>query len=88
MQYNDNVIGPGSPHYDNAYFTINYVRVYTVNGLPASTSNLLHQSSTTGTSKPTATGDKSKPNAGAVFEISSSLQLFLLCVAGAIAVFI
>ncbi|KAH8097026.1 concanavalin A-like lectin/glucanase domain-containing protein [Cristinia sonorae] len=26
--YNDNVVGPGSPKYDNAYFEVNYVRVY------------------------------------------------------------
>jgi len=36
MQYNDNVVGPGSPKYDNAYFEINYVRAYTT-GAPAPT---------------------------------------------------
>ncbi|EPQ53437.1 hypothetical protein GLOTRDRAFT_116915 [Gloeophyllum trabeum ATCC 11539] len=30
--YNDNVVGPGSPKYDNAYFEINYVRAYTTGG--------------------------------------------------------
>ncbi|KAF8271845.1 glycoside hydrolase family 16 protein [Lactarius quietus] len=34
--YNDNVVGPGSPKYDNAYFEINYVRAYTT-GAPAPT---------------------------------------------------
>lgn len=29
VQYQDNVVGPGSPKYDNAYFEINYVRTYT-----------------------------------------------------------
>ncbi|KAF7974858.1 hypothetical protein HWV62_11101 [Athelia sp. TMB] len=27
--YNDNVVGPGSPRYDEAYFEISYVRAYT-----------------------------------------------------------
>ncbi|KAI9444261.1 glycoside hydrolase family 16 protein [Lactarius indigo] len=34
--YNDNVVGPGSPKYDNAYFEINYVRAYTT-GAPGPT---------------------------------------------------
>jgi len=34
--YNDNVVGPGSPTYDNAFFEISYVRAYTT-GLPAAT---------------------------------------------------
>jgi hypothetical protein len=29
VQYDDNVVGPGSPKYDEAYFEINYVRAYT-----------------------------------------------------------
>ncbi|KAH9971041.1 glycoside hydrolase family 16 protein [Lactifluus volemus] len=36
--YHDNVVGPGSPKYDNAYFEINYVRAYTT-GSPAPTSS-------------------------------------------------
>jgi len=35
-QYDDNVVGPGSPKYDDAYFEINYVRAYTT-GVPAPT---------------------------------------------------
>src|ERR1700710_2923224 len=37
-QYADNIIGPGSPTYDNAYFEINYIRTYIGNTLipPAS----------------------------------------------------
>ena len=31
LQYNDHVIGPGSPKYDTAYFEVNYVRVYGTN---------------------------------------------------------
>ncbi|KAH9990988.1 concanavalin A-like lectin/glucanase domain-containing protein [Russula compacta] len=34
--YEDNVVGPGSPKYDDAYFEINYVRAYTTGG-PAPT---------------------------------------------------
>jgi hypothetical protein len=36
VQYDDNVVGPGSPKYDDAYFEINYVRAYTTGG-PAPT---------------------------------------------------
>ena len=36
LQYPDNVVGPGSPKYDNAYFEINYVRAYTT-GAPGPT---------------------------------------------------
>jgi hypothetical protein len=38
MQYDDNVVGPGSPKYDDAYFEINYVRAYTTGG-PAPTAS-------------------------------------------------
>ena len=89
-QYNDNVIGAGSPRYDNAYFTINYVRVYTVDGLPSSVSSSLRHTSTltlTNTDRtPTATGSTSG-NTGVVFSVSS-LHLSLLFVVGAIAVII
>ncbi|KAI0056594.1 hypothetical protein BV25DRAFT_1903121 [Artomyces pyxidatus] len=34
--YNDNVVGPGSPKYDEAYFEMNYLRAYTT-GAPAPT---------------------------------------------------
>ncbi|KAI0313330.1 concanavalin A-like lectin/glucanase domain-containing protein [Amylostereum chailletii] len=34
--YNDNVVGPGSPKYDEAYFEVNYLRAYTT-GAPAPT---------------------------------------------------
>lgn len=89
-QYNDNVIGPGSPRYDNAYFVINFVRVYTVNGLSSSISSSLQQSSTVTAIRtdgtPTATGSTVGPNAGIVLDVTSSLQLFFLCVVGVIAV--
>lgn len=35
FQYNDNVVGPGSPRYDNAYFEIPYIRTYTATAAPA-----------------------------------------------------
>ena len=89
-QYNDNVIGAGSPRYDNAYFTINYVRVYTVDGLPSSVSSSLRHTSTltvTNTDHtPTATGSTSG-NAGVAFTVSS-LHLFFLFVVGTVAVVI
>jgi len=46
--YNDNVVGPGSPKYDNAYFEISYVRAYTTPNPPAT-------STTTSASDPTTT---------------------------------
>ncbi|KAF9652912.1 glycoside hydrolase family 16 protein [Thelephora ganbajun] len=85
--YTDNVIGAGSPRYDNAYFIINYVRVYTVDGLASSISSSLHHSSTSSTSKPTTVVSGSGSNAGVVLNISSSHLFFLLCV-GALAIFI
>jgi len=87
--YTDNVIGAGSPRYDNAYFVINYVRVYTVNGLPSSVSSSLHHSSTsTGSAPgPTPTGSISG-STGVVSNASPSLQLFFLLCAGALAVFV
>jgi len=85
-QYTDNVIGAGSPRYDNAYFTINYVRVYTVDGLPASISNSLHHSSTlSGTAQPTSTSSSS---AAVFLDVSSSLHLFVLLCVGALVVFV
>ncbi|KAL0952659.1 hypothetical protein HGRIS_006902 [Hohenbuehelia grisea] len=36
--YNDNVIGPGSPKYDNAYFEIPFIRAYTVAASPPAAS--------------------------------------------------
>ena len=89
-QYTDNVVGAGSPRYDNAYFTINYVRVYTVDGLTSSVSSSLHQTSTgtDRTSTPTITGSNGGSNPGAVLDVSSSLYLFLLLCVGALAVFI
>jgi len=39
FQYNDVVVGPGSPHFDEAYFEISYLRTYTSDGIvPSSTS--------------------------------------------------
>jgi len=89
-QYTDNVINAGSPIYDTAYFVINYVRVWTVDGLPASVSNSLHHSSTTPASgsTPTSTGSNSGSNTGVVLSGSSPLYLFSLLCVGAFVVFI
>ncbi|KAF8480112.1 concanavalin A-like lectin/glucanase domain-containing protein [Russula ochroleuca] len=58
--YNDNVVGPGSPKYDDAYFEINYVRAYTTGG-PAPTATpssgwVYPNGSSTAMTLPTATG--------------------------------
>ncbi|KIM56707.1 glycoside hydrolase family 16 protein [Scleroderma citrinum Foug A] len=40
--YNDSVVGPGSPRFDNAYWDISYVRTYTSAAVATSTSGLPH----------------------------------------------
>lgn len=51
VQYPDNVVGPGSPKFDEAYFEISYVRAYTTpNPTPTgttATSNVADATSTT-----------------------------------------
>ncbi|KAF9240470.1 concanavalin A-like lectin/glucanase domain-containing protein [Melanogaster broomeanus] len=42
--YNDSVVGPGSPRYDNAYFDISYIRTYTTS-LPANSSTQISPTS-------------------------------------------
>lgn len=89
-QYTDNVVGPGSPRYDNAYFTINYVRVYTVNGqLASSSSSLGHTSTNTGaTPSPAITGSTAGSNAGVAPNMPLSPYLFLSLCVGTLAVLI
>lgn len=89
-QYTDNVIGAGSPRYDNAYFQINYVRVYTVDGVTSSVLSSLHQTSTSSTSKPT--GTSTSPSSGSdtsvILNAPSSLYLFVLLFVGVLAVLV
>ncbi|OCH87773.1 glycoside hydrolase family 16 protein [Obba rivulosa] len=48
--YLDNVMGPGSPKYDNAYFEVSYVRTYTTGtSAPSSTSASVPSATTSGT---------------------------------------
>lgn len=51
-QYNDCVVGPGSPRYDEAYFDVNYVRTYT-------TSSAVPSATGTSTSTPTSSASTS-----------------------------
>lgn len=47
-QYPDNVVGPGSPRYDNAFFEIKYVRTYTTGAaVPLSTASSTSAASST-----------------------------------------
>ena len=39
QQYQDNVVGPGSPKYDQAYYEVNYLRAYTT-GSPTPTGGI------------------------------------------------
>ena len=88
-QYTDNVIGAGSPRYDNAYFQINYVRVYALDAIASSVSSSLQHTSTAtgGTSNPTSTNSGRGSNTGVVSNVSP-LYLFVLLFVGALAVFI
>ncbi|KZT22735.1 glycoside hydrolase family 16 protein [Neolentinus lepideus HHB14362 ss-1] len=68
--YNDNVVGPGSPKYDEAYFEINYIRAYTTGGpvSPISTPTSMPGSgynvpgTTTTTSVPTTSASYTPPS--------------------------
>lgn len=53
-QYNDNVVGPGSPRFDNAYFEIEYVRAYTTEA-PVPSGTALPDSAVGPTSSETTT---------------------------------
>jgi hypothetical protein len=89
-QYTDNVIGPGSPRYDNAYFQINYIRVYSVNGLTPSFSSSSYHTSTGSSSKPTnaGTGTANRSNTDVMLDVSSSLRLFVLLSVGVLVILI
>ncbi|EIW77172.1 glycoside hydrolase family 16 protein [Coniophora puteana RWD-64-598 SS2] len=65
--YQDCVVGPGSPRYDNAYFDISYIRAYSNSTVPTATG-------TSGSAPATATATtvSSSPAAGASGSASSS----------------
>ncbi|TFK47593.1 hypothetical protein OE88DRAFT_1771177 [Heliocybe sulcata] len=68
--YNDNVVGPGSPKYDEAYFEINYVRAYSTGGAvssiptPTPGSGYNVPGATTTSSAPTTSASYTPPNSG------------------------
>ena len=72
MQYDDNVVGPGSPKYDDAYFEVNYVRAYTTGGpapTPSPSSRWIYANgSNTATRLPAPTGVLS----GAMVSVNTS----------------
>jgi hypothetical protein len=91
LQYDDNVVGPGSPKYDDAYFEINYVRAYTTGGptpTPSPSSNWIYANgSNTAMRLPAPTGVFSgamssvntSPNAVASrVDVATSYQLSLV----------
>jgi hypothetical protein len=62
VQYDDNVVGPGTPKYDNAYFEINYVRAYTTGGpAPTQSVSVGTNGSSTAVRVPAPTGHFSVP---------------------------
>jgi len=64
--YADNIIGPGSPKYDNAYFEIAYLRTYTAQTnapLPSTSQGLpANSTSTTATSSSSQAGPLVSPS--------------------------
>ncbi|KAI0089537.1 concanavalin A-like lectin/glucanase domain-containing protein [Irpex rosettiformis] len=80
--YQDNVVGPGSPKYDNAFFEINYVRAYTATKAAptaqstASSATVLDGSSPTATTVVTVvtTGNPSGAQATALSTKSSAVK--------------
>ena len=90
LQYDDNVVGPGSPKYDDAYFEINYVRAYTTGGpapTPSPSSRWVYANgSSTAVGFPAPTGvlgamalGNTSPNAVASrVDVATSYQLSLV----------
>ncbi|KAJ7155309.1 concanavalin A-like lectin/glucanase domain-containing protein [Mycena filopes] len=89
---NDNIIGPGSPTYDNAYFEVQYIRTYgnadvvaaaNANANAGSSSSSNSSSSTSGSGNTTTTTDKgSNSTTGASGAISEGVPALGLALAG------
>lgn len=83
MQYADNIIGLGSPKYDNAYFEIPYIRVYRDDSStpPPTTptgggqTTVIEIITSTAESTQTSTIDAVEPS-GAAVATSNSLWIF------------
>jgi len=78
--YQDNVVGPGSPKYDEAYFEINYIRAYTTGGAPSATPGGAYSqptSSTTTTPTPSSSTDPLANNSSAMRLWSGSQALWV-----------
>jgi len=72
--YNDNVIGAGSPHYDNAYFEVSYVAVFAQTSEASSVSASLN-TKTLSSSSSTSSSSKPTSSTGAGTRLSWSLTL-------------
>jgi len=72
--YEDNVIGPGSPKYDNAYFEISYIRAYTtpVPSISAAAALATPSGLVTGTSTISESGGMGGPTAVVTVTASAS----------------
>lgn len=73
MCYTDNVVGPGSPKYDDAYFEIQYVRVYGTQAAIASASTSA-SSSPTEAADSNSTSTTSSPSGGTSSATGASSQ--------------
>ncbi|KDQ55967.1 glycoside hydrolase family 16 protein [Jaapia argillacea MUCL 33604] len=82
--YNDNVMGPGSPTYDNAYFEIDYIRAYAtgaastgiIGPTPSTSSSSTKSGSAPGTTS-TSVGVHFRPSMFALGCLLFSFLLFL-----------
>ncbi|OJA18491.1 hypothetical protein AZE42_08011 [Rhizopogon vesiculosus] len=61
--YQDCVVGPGSPRYDNAYFNISYLRAYT-SALPSPTSTISNTATVASATSMSSTTTTSTPSPG------------------------
>lgn len=83
--YFDNVPGPGSPKYDDAYFEISYIRTYTTGGsAPLSTSSpsiptfLSHPSASTADPPPKSSASSTSAHLGGGLVLASVLSWLVI----------
>ena len=64
-KYNDSVVGPGSPRFDNAYWDISYVRTYTSAAVSSTVSSSASSTSGVTASSPVSAHKSSAQSLGA-----------------------
>ncbi|KIJ23213.1 glycoside hydrolase family 16 protein [Sphaerobolus stellatus SS14] len=85
--YSNNVVGPGSPRYDDAFFEIPFIRAYTLAAVSTSTGAATNSAGATGTSgsgSQASGGGNTGSSAASLVEPFPVLLSFLVVFAGAI----